>query len=93
MEIIYKNLFALINLCFVLLNKSYYHKQAVSCVILLLVVMQLCCSIHIFLFGTNYKEIGAGLECYLYLCKDQSPCGEQGPGDKAADLTFKREGT
>ena len=64
-----------------------------SCVILLLVVMQLCCSIHIFLFGTNYKEIGAGLECYLYLCKDQSPCGEQGPVDKAADLTFKREGT
>lgn len=63
-----------------------------SCVILPL-VMQLCCSIHIFLFGTNYKEIGAGFDVILYLCKDQSPCGEQGPVDKAADLTFKWEGT
>ena len=52
--------------------------------------MQLCCPIHIFLFGTDYKEIGASLECYLYLCKAH---WKQGPVDKAADLTFKQEGT
>lgn len=59
-------------------NKISYHEWgAVLCYFTITTHAFVLFSTHIFLLGTNHTEIGEGLGCCLYLCKDQSPYGKK----------------